>query len=177
MLSDPDLQQKIEHIQILLLDVDGVLTDGRIIYHDTGDETKVFHVRDGLGIRLLAMAGIRVGIATGRASSALQHRCRNLGITLIFDGLKDKVPVLEQIFRETGISAENIAFVGDDLPDLGIMKRVGMAIAVADAHDMIIQQADWVASCKGGQGAVREVCELILKKKGLWNRAVQHFSG
>jgi 3-deoxy-D-manno-octulosonate 8-phosphate phosphatase (KDO 8-P phosphatase) len=175
MISDLDLQQKLDRIQLLLLDVDGVLTDGRIIYHDNGDETKVFHVRDGMGIRLLLLSGIQVGIATGRTSPALSHRCRNLGITLIFDGLKEKIPVLERIFQKTGVSAEQIAFVGDDLMDLAIMKRVGMAFAVSDAHEMIIQHADWVTSCNGGQGAVREVCELILKKKGLWNRIIQRF--
>jgi 3-deoxy-D-manno-octulosonate 8-phosphate phosphatase (KDO 8-P phosphatase) len=175
MISASELTQKIQAVRMLLLDVDGVLTDGRIIYHHSGEEAKVFHVRDGLGIRLLFSAGLEVGIATGRSSPALVHRCRNLGIKRIYDGLEDKIPVLERIAREAGVPPGGIAFVGDDLPDLGVMNRVGLALAVADAHEMVLRRADWITNKPGGLGAVREVCELILKEKGLWNTVTRRF--
>ena len=110
-------------VALILMDVDGVLTTGRVIYNDAGQETKVFHVRDGLGIRMLMEAGLKVGIVTGRRSMALVHRCRNLGIDLLKDGIRDKAAALEDILKETGVSAAATAFVGDDLPDLPIMRR------------------------------------------------------
>jgi 3-deoxy-D-manno-octulosonate 8-phosphate phosphatase (KDO 8-P phosphatase) len=128
-----------------------------------------------MGIRLFLSAGLEVGIATGRSSSALHHRCRNLGITRIYDGLGNKIPVLERISREAAVSPREIAFVGDDLPDVGLMNRVGLACAVADAHEMVLQRADWIATKPGGHGAVREVCEFILKTKGLWATVTRRF--
>ena len=116
----------LKQISLILLDVDGVLTTGQVIYNDAGQETKVFHVRDGLGIRMLMEAGIQVGIVTGRRSMALVHRCRNLGIHLLKDGIRDKAAALEEILKETGVAAADTAFVGDDLPDLPIMRRVGV---------------------------------------------------
>lgn len=166
---------KLRQVELMLLDVDGVLTDGTIIYSDDGIETKVFHVRDGLGIRLLMNAGVQVGIVTGRAGRALKHRCENLGIHLVFDGVRDKAAVLPSISRETGIAPENTAFVGDDFPDIPLLKRVGVAIAVNDAHELVRGQADMVTEEKGGKGAVREICEAILKAKGLWDAACNNF--
>jgi len=145
---------KLKRIKLLLLDVDGVLTDGSIIYNDNGVETKIFNVKDGLGIRLLMEAGIQVGIVTGRTSKALYHRCTNLGISLLFDGVHEKTSVLELISEQTGLQAEEIAFVGDDLPDLPLLKRVGFSIAVADAYETIIENVDMTTSAKGGAGAV-----------------------
>jgi len=167
--------EKLRKVALLLLDVDGVLTDGTIIYNDDGVETKVFHVRDGLGIRLLMDAGVQVGIVTGRAGRALRHRCDNLGIRLLFDGVRDKAAVLPSISRETGIAPENMAFVGDDFPDIPLLKRVGVAIAVNDAHELVRRQVNLVTAEKGGKGAVREVCEAILKAKGLWDAACDNF--
>jgi 3-deoxy-D-manno-octulosonate 8-phosphate phosphatase (KDO 8-P phosphatase) len=155
-------------IALILLDVDGVLTTGQVIYNDAGQETKVFHVRDGLGIRMLMEAGIQVGIVTGRRSMALVHRCRNLGLTLLKDGIRDKAVALEGILEETGIAAAATAFVGDDLPDLPIMRRVGVPIAVGDAHALVKQAAVITTRAKGGQGAVREISERILKARGDW---------
>ena len=166
---------KLKRIKLLLLDVDGVLTDGCIIYNDNGAETKIFNVKDGLGIRLLMEAGIQVGIVTGRTSKALYHRCNNLGISLIFDGVPEKTSVLELISEQTGLLAEEIAFVGDDLPDLPLLRRVGLSIAVADAHETVIENVDMVTSKKGGDGAVREVCEAILKAQGFWNNILDNF--
>lgn len=159
-------------IELLLLDVDGVLTAGQVIYNDAGEETKVFSVRDGLGLRLLKEAGIPVGIVTGRRSMALVHRCNNLGIELLKDGIRDKAAALKAILEETGVPAERTAFVGDDLPDLPIMRRVGVPIAVHNAHDLVKQTAVWTTDAPGGHGAVREICENILKAQGLWDELV-----
>jgi len=166
---------KLKRIKLLLLDVDGVLTDGSIIYNDNGTETKVFNVNDGLGIRLLMEAGLKVGIVTGRTSKALYHRCTNLGISLIFDGVHEKVSVLEIISKQTGLLTEEIAFVGDDLVDLPLLRRVGLSIAVANAHETVIENVDMVTSKKGGDGAVREICEAILKAQGLWNNIIKRY--
>ncbi len=165
--------EKLKRIKLLLVDVDGVLTDGTIIYDDKGVETKMFNVKDGLGIKMLTKAGIKVGIVTGRASKALYHRCDDLGISLIFDRARDKASILNVITKQTGISAEHIAFVGDDLVDLPLMRKVGLSVAVADAHEMLLQDADMVTAAKGGAGAVREVCEAILKGRGVWEKTLE----
>ena len=165
--------EKLKKIRLLLLDVDGVLTAGEIIYNDTGDQLKVFNVKDGLGIRMLKAAGIQIGIITGRTGGALQHRCANLGIDLVFDGIRDKVKALETIATQTQIEPEQMAFVGDDLPDLAVMKNVGLAIAVADAVELVRQSAHITTTRPGGQGAVREVCETILQAQGHWQSVLE----
>ena len=170
-----DSANKLKDLKILLLDVDGVLTRGEIIYNDSGQETKVFSVKDGLGIRLLIEAGINVAIVTGRRSQALIHRCRNLGIEQIYDGVHEKSAIINRIIDQTEAIISEIGFVGDDLPDLALMKKVGVSIAVADAHEIIIDYADVITSAKGGEGAVREVSELILKSKGLWDGILKRF--
>jgi 3-deoxy-D-manno-octulosonate 8-phosphate phosphatase (KDO 8-P phosphatase) len=161
--------ERLKQVQMLLLDVDGVLTAGEIIYGDSGEQFKVFNVKDGLGIRMLKAADIRVGIVTGRGGSALRHRCANLGIDLVFEGVRDKAQSLAQAAEQTGIAAEATAFIGDDLLDLSIMKRVGLAVAVADAHAMVRAIAHLTTQAPGGRGAVREVCEAILKAQGRWD--------
>ena len=163
------------NIRLLLLDVDGVLTDGSITYSDSGEQIKSFNTQDGLGLKLLMNSDIRVGIVTGRSSKALLHRCDNLGINLIFDDVKDKSAVLDTILSQTKISAEEIAFVGDDLIDIPIMKRVGIAICVPDAPYEVKQCAHIVTNRKGGHGAVREICESILKTQGLWEKIIKQF--
>lgn len=175
MKIDTDLIDKIKQIRLLLLDVDGVLTDGTIIYHDNGSETKIFSVKDGLGIRLLMDSGIQTGIVTGRASQSLLCRCKNLGIDLIFDGIKDKSSVFDLIMEKTGLFSEQMAFMGDDLPDLPIMKLSGISVAVADAHETVKQYADIVTINKGGHGAVREFCETILKTQGVWEKIMEKY--
>ena len=167
--------EKLKHIQLLLLDVDGVLTDGSIIYNDDGSETKIFNARDGFGLKLVMAAGIEVGLVTGRRSKALRHRCDNLGIGYLFEGVGEKAQMLEKIAAQTGIGPEHAAFVGDDLPDLPIMKRAGLSIAVADAHEIVRQHADWTTRDPGGHGAVREVCEALLTAKGLWDEIVARY--
>lgn len=167
------LENRLKKIALLLLDVDGVLTTGEVIYDDDGRETKVFNVRDGLGIRMLMEAGLTVGIITGRRSRALVHRCNNLGIDLLKDGVRDKAAALAEVLDHTGIAADATAFVGDDLPDLPILRRVGVPIAVADAHAKIRRMAVWTTGCNGGCGAVREVCERILMAQGKWDGLVE----
>jgi 3-deoxy-D-manno-octulosonate 8-phosphate phosphatase (KDO 8-P phosphatase) len=164
---------KLKKIRMVLLDVDGVLTAGEIIYGDSGEQHKIFDVKDGVGIRMLKAAGIRVGIVTGRAGEALLHRCRNLGIDLVFDGVRDKAKVLAQIVEQTGIDPEATAFVGDDLPDLSIMQKVGLAVAVADAHKMVRRAAHITTWAAGDRGAVREVCDAVIKAQGRWDELVQ----
>ncbi len=164
------LSDRLAAIRVLALDVDGVLTDGSIIYSDSGEEIKAFNVKDGLGMRLVLEAGIPVCLITGRRSKALRHRCDNLGIRYVYDGVSDKRAALERACRETGHPPEAIAFVGDDLPDLALKGVVGLFIAVADAAEALRDEADWVTSAKGGRGAVRETCEALLKAKGLWRK-------
>ena len=167
------IDSRLKKIALLLLDVDGVLTTGQVIYDDTGKETKVFSVRDGLGLRLLMEAGLMVGIVTGRRSKALAHRCKNLGISILKDGVRDKGAALEKILEETRVTAAETAFVGDDLPDLPIMRRVGVPIAVGDAHEQVKHAALWTTRANGGCGAVREVCERILMARGAWESTIE----
>jgi 3-deoxy-D-manno-octulosonate 8-phosphate phosphatase (KDO 8-P phosphatase) len=172
-LNQEQLTEALKRIRLLLLDVDGVLTDGSIVYNDRGEEIKAFDVKDGLGLRLLMEAGIEVGIVTGRSSRALFHRCRNLGISRVHDGVRDKVAALESILVETNLTEAQVAFVADDLPDLPMFSRVGLAVAVGDASRAVREKAAWVTTAPGGKGAVREVCEHILKAQGLWEPLVR----
>ena len=162
-------EDRLKQIKMVLLDVDGVLTTGDIIYNDKGEQTKIFNVKDGVGIRLLKEAGIKVGIITGRKGQALHHRCVNLGIDMVFDGIRHKDQVLETVSARTGIAEEAMAYVGDDLPDLPAMKRVGLSVAVADAHEILRQRAHMTTRARGGKGAVREISEAILKAQGVWD--------
>lgn len=170
------MKSALKHINLLLLDVDGVLTDGKITYTDKGDEIKNFNSQDGFGLRMLMDHQVRVGIITGRASMALLHRCKNLGIDLILDGQKNKASALQSILDQTRIPAHETAFIGDDLLDLPAMTRVGFAIAVNNAVEEVKAAADMVTLKNGGQGAVREACEAILKAKGLWKQIIDSYT-
>ena len=163
-----DVYQRAQNIRLLILDVDGVLTDGRLYFDAKGEALKVFHVRDGHGIKLAQRAGIEVALLTGRRSDAAYHRARELGINRFHEGLRDKVAVLEEIMAAMGIEAFQAAMVGDDLVDLPIMSRAGLAVAVADAVPEVLAAAHWVTSLPGGHGAVRQVCDLLLKAQGKW---------
>ncbi|MCD4676115.1 MAG: HAD hydrolase family protein [Desulfobacula sp.] len=169
------MKSKLANIQLLLLDVDGVLTDGSITYSDSGEQIKSFNSKDGLGLRLLMDSGIGVGIITGRKSKALEYRCKNLGIKLLFDNIRDKSKALDNITSQTGIVPEKIAFAGDDLIDLPVMKRVGISFCVSDACQDVKNHSDIITSRKGGQGAVREICERILKAQGLWDTILNKY--
>jgi 3-deoxy-D-manno-octulosonate 8-phosphate phosphatase (KDO 8-P phosphatase) len=153
-------------IRLLLLDVDGVLTDGSIIYLPGGVETKAFNTKDGLGIRLLQEAGIEVGIITARSSEVVQRRADNLGITRLYQGAGAKREVYENIIDELELNHEQVAYIGDDWLDLPVMTRVGLAATVADAMPEVVETAHYVASRPGGYGAVREVCDLIIEAQG-----------
>lgn len=159
----------LETVKLLLMDVDGVLTDGSIVYTGDGPQTMRFNVKDGLGIRMVQDAGVVVGTITGRKSEALSRRMRELGVAMCFDGVSDKGALLEQILIDTGFTAPAVAFIADDLPDLSIMKRVGVPIAVADAEPDVKQSALIVTARRGGNGAVREVCDAILQAKNRWS--------
>ena len=174
-IAHPEIRKRILPLSLLLLDVDGVLTDGSIVYTDSGEELKFFNVRDGLGLRMLMDAGIAVGIVTGRSSGALLKRCENLGIDLVYHGVKDKRAVLENLLRDKGLKPEAVAFAGDDLPDIQIMKAVGFPVAVANADPLVKATALYVTPSAGGHGAIRDICELILKTKGLWPQTLERF--
>lgn len=172
---DARLKEKIQSLRLLLLDVDGVMTDGRLLYHADGTESKSFHVRDGLGLRLLMESGIRAGIVTGRVSAALRKRCADLRIDLIYEGVLNKAEVLADVQKNTGVAADRIGFVGDDIIDLPLIRLVGFSAAPADAHPLVLETVDFVTRTKGGCGVVREVVENILRAQGKWQWALDWF--
>jgi 3-deoxy-D-manno-octulosonate 8-phosphate phosphatase (KDO 8-P phosphatase) len=169
-------EEKLKKIKLLLLDVDGVLTDGKIIYTDHGEEIKFFDVKDGHGLKLLMRAGIEVAFVTGRESKVVEHRAKDLGITLVYQKVWDKREILSKILQEKGISEDAIAFVGDDLVDLPLLQKVGFSATVADGVEEVKQRVDYISPRKGGKRAVREICELILKAQGKWDEVTKrHF--
>jgi 3-deoxy-D-manno-octulosonate 8-phosphate phosphatase (KDO 8-P phosphatase) len=161
---------------MLLLDVDGVLTDGSIIYTDAGSEIKAFHVRDGSGLKLWVAAGKKSGIITGRSSPLVARRAAELDMNVVVQGSKNKSEALEAILAEQNLRAEEVCFVGDDLPDVPVLRRCGLAVAVADACAEVRELAQYVTHCPGGHGAVREVIELILRVQGRWQAIVSEYS-
>ncbi len=165
----------LEDIRLLLLDVDGVLTDGGIIYDANGVETKVFNVRDGHGIKMLQRHGIEVGIITGRTSAVVDIRARELGIELVYQGALKKLESYQDVKLKTGFDDSQIAYVGDDVIDVPVMRRVIFAAAPADALNEARSAAHYVTSLAGGRGAVREVCDLILKGRGLWAEVAERY--
>ncbi len=165
-----EIQSRAEKIKILVLDVDGVLTNGRIVINDRGEEIKSFHVRDGQGLRQLMGAGVDVVLITGRSSGALAHRGEDLGIGEIHQGVLDKGALLRKLIDEKNCSIDQVCCVGDDLPDIPMFRHAGLRVAVSDAAPEVKQAANWVTRLKGGEGAVREICELILKSQGKWPR-------
>lgn len=165
-----DAEAKAAGVRLFLVDVDGVLTDGGILFDGNGVETKRFHVRDGHGIKMMQRAGIEVGIITGRTSEAVRFRAEELGISLVRQGIFDKVATWREILGEKGISPEETAYVGDDIVDVSLLRQVGFAATVADAEEYVLSEADFVSSRPGGHGAVREIIEFVLKSSGAWSR-------
>ena len=153
-------------IKLLLLDVDGVLTDGRLYYGNSGEEMKAFNIQDGLGIKLLHRGDIQVGIITGRVSALLQRRADELSINPVVQGREDKLTALNELLQTLDVQMDEIAFMGDDLPDLAVIRRVGLGITPANGSSTLAQQAHWQTSKQGGQGAVREASEMILEAHG-----------
>ncbi len=162
-------------IKLLLLDVDGVMTDGRITYDNDGGETKSFDVKDGHGLKLVQRVGIRVGIITGRQSSIVARRAAELGIELVYQGVKDKSLPFREILEKLALLPEEVAYVGDDVVDLPIMRQVGFAVTVADAVDDVKPYAHMITKRCGGRGAVREVCDFLLKESGRWSAVTSHY--
>jgi 3-deoxy-D-manno-octulosonate 8-phosphate phosphatase (KDO 8-P phosphatase) len=162
------LQEKIKPVRVLILDVDGVLTDGNIIIDDAGRETKHFNVRDGHGLRMLMRYGVEVVFLTGRTSQVVSHRALDLGINEVYQGVFNKLAVFEEILRKKNIVSAATAFVGDDVVDVPVLRRVGFSATVADASADLKNAVDYVTEQKGGRGAVREICEIILKAQGKW---------
>jgi 3-deoxy-D-manno-octulosonate 8-phosphate phosphatase (KDO 8-P phosphatase) len=171
-----DIDTRAKRIKLLLMDCDGVLTDGQLELLENGDEQKTFHARDGQGISLFHRAGLKTGILSGRASGAVERRARELGMTYVRQNEKDKIKAFEEMLAQANVSADECAFIGDDLPDVPVMRRVGFAVTVADAVDETKQAAHYVTKVKGGRGAVREVTDLILKAQGRWEELMKRFS-
>jgi 3-deoxy-D-manno-octulosonate 8-phosphate phosphatase (KDO 8-P phosphatase) len=161
-----DILHRAAQIKLLIFDVDGVLTDGRLILGDDGQEYKAFHSRDGHGMKLLQQSGVEIAVITGRRSQVVAHRMANLGIQHVYQGQEHKLTAFEHILRELGIQAQETAYVGDDVIDLPVLLRVGFAVAVADAHPLVRQHAHWQTPHGGGRGAARDVCELIMEAQG-----------
>lgn len=155
-----------QSIRLLLLDVDGVLTDGKLYFDNSGNEMKAFNTQDGHGIKLLQKTGVKVGIITGRSSALVERRAKDLGISILIQGREDKFTALQEILATHPIALEQIAFMGDDHPDLTCMVNVGLAMTTANAHPDVIAQAHWQSSRNGGDGAVREACDYLMKSQG-----------
>lgn len=176
MPDTSDLESRLARVQLLLLDVDGVLTDGGVTWDNQGIESKTFHIRDGLGLRAWQRAGGRTGIVTGRSSHVVQLRAAELGIGIVRQGVEDKLAAAEGVIAECGLSWDQTAFVGDDLPDLPVVMRCGVGVAVADACPELIAAAAIVTRLPGGRGAVRELVERMLRARGGWEAVVARYA-
>ena len=163
-----NVEDNLQKIRLILLDVDGVLTDGKVGLLSSGEEVKFFSVYDGLAIRLAQRAGLEVGFISGRRSKEVDVRAAELGIKLVFQGSKNKVDNFEQILKERELIADQVAYVGDDLPDIALLERVGFSAAPSNAIESVRQLVHYVTHAKGGEGAVREVVEILLKTSGRW---------
>lgn len=168
----PDLCRRVE---LILSDVDGVLTDGGIWYDNQGVELKAFHIRDGLGIKLWQRAGFSFGLLTARTSHIVKVRAQELGIHLVRQGFENKLPAAQDILRELRLDADQACYIGDDLTDLPVIRHVGLGVAVADAVAEVRSAAGYITKSPGGRGAVRELIELVLKSKGRWEDVVQRY--
>ncbi len=164
------VRRKAKKIKLLLLDVDGVLTDGRIILDDRGVETKHFHVRDGQGISLLLRGGVEVGFMTARSSNVVSRRAKELGVRIVRQGVKNKLQAYNIIRARAGLRDNQIAYIGDDVIDLSVLRQAGLAITVSDGWHGLRSTVDFVTAAAGGSGAVREVAELLLVAQGNWSR-------
>jgi 3-deoxy-D-manno-octulosonate 8-phosphate phosphatase (KDO 8-P phosphatase) len=162
-------------IELVLFDVDGVLTDGSLFISDDGQEYKGFYSRDGHGLKMLQHSGVEVGIITGRNSKAVQHRAAELGIKHLFQGRQEKLATYLSLVEELNLNPRTIAFVGDDVVDLPIMFQVGLAVAVQDAHHLVKKHAHWITPSAGGHGAARELCEMIMVAQGTYLTEINRF--
>lgn len=161
-----DILEKAANIKLVIFDVDGVLTDSSLFIGDDGQEYKAFNSKDGHGMRMLQDGGVEIAIITGRVSNVVEHRMRDLGIKRVYQGKREKLPAYEELLKEVQLSHEEVAYVGDDVVDLPVMCKVGLAICVQDAHPLVKRHAHWITERAGGKGAGRDVCELILEARG-----------
>jgi 3-deoxy-D-manno-octulosonate 8-phosphate phosphatase (KDO 8-P phosphatase) len=175
MTTDENIFMHARKVKVLMLDVDGVLTDGSIIYDGTDMEFKAFNVKDGHGMKLLMRNGVEIAIITGRISDVVNRRGKELGIKHIYQKAIDKLAAYEDLKEKLKISDEEFGYVGDDLLDIPINKRVGFSVAVSDANEELKSRSLYITKEKGGRGAVREVCEIILKSKGLWQEVLKRY--
>jgi 3-deoxy-D-manno-octulosonate 8-phosphate phosphatase (KDO 8-P phosphatase) len=171
----PEQIEKIKQLKLLILDVDGVLTDGRLFFDQQGNEYKCFHARDGHGLKLLKQTGVEIAVISGRSSATVALRMKNLGIEHVYQGHENKRMAFQEILQNLQLSPNQVAHVGDDLLDLPIMTQVGFAIAVQDANFAVKQYAEWCTQTLGGQGAVREVCDLIMQVQGSFDKVLQGY--
>lgn len=162
-----DIIEKAKNIKLVIFDVDGVMTDGGLFFDNNGGEYKAFNSLDGHGLRMLQECGVKVAVITGRKSELVEHRMGDLGVSLLYQGYRDKTPAFEALLKEVNLEKDEITYVGDDVVDLPIMSQLNFAIAVQNAHPFVKQHAHWITSRSGGYGAVRDVCEFILEAKGL----------
>jgi 3-deoxy-D-manno-octulosonate 8-phosphate phosphatase (KDO 8-P phosphatase) len=169
------LHADVHTVTAVILDIDGVLTDGRIGYGSDDNEIKFFDVKDGHGIKLLLRTGIKVGVFSGRSSAANQRRADELGLAFIYQGEKNKKEAFRRVLNEQGLTAEQVLYIGDDLVDLPVMRQAGIAVAVADAVTDAKAAADWITAAPGGRGAVREVAEWLLKQQGRWDEVTARY--
>ncbi|MES3007776.1 MAG: HAD hydrolase family protein [Pseudomonadota bacterium] len=174
-LEASEVIRRAREVRLLVLDVDGVLTGGELFLTDSGEEMKAFNTLDGQGIKLLQNSGVQVGIISGRKSALLTRRAENLGIRLLIQGREDKLNALSEMCAETGLTPAQVAYAGDDLPDIKPMKAVQLALAVANAHSTVKEIAHAHTDLQGGQGAVREICDFILQAQERYDTAIAHF--
>lgn len=172
---DTELAQRFARIRLLSLDVDGVLTDGRLFFTDAGMELKAFSSQDGHALKMLQDNGVAVAIITGRRSRLVTRRARELGIRLVFQGARDKRTAFSALLARTGLEASAVAHVGDDIPDLPVLRQAGLAIGVANQNPVMAAYVHYITHAAGGAGAVREICELILRCQGHWDSALARY--
>jgi 3-deoxy-D-manno-octulosonate 8-phosphate phosphatase (KDO 8-P phosphatase) len=170
-----DILERAAQIQLLIFDVDGVLTDGSLFLGDDGQEYKAFHSQDGHGIKMLQRHGVRCAVITGRTSKVVEHRMRNLGIELVYQGQENKLEGFADLLQRVQLSPQQVAYVGDDVVDLPVMRKVGLAIAVQDAHPWVLKHAHWQTPRGGGRGAARDVCELLLEAHGVLRQELETY--
>jgi len=170
-----ELLQRAQKVRLLVLDVDGVLSDGKLYFGNQGEELKAFSTLDGQGIKMLQNSGVQVGIITGRSSELVARRAANLGIEILIQGREDKLVALNEIMASTGINLDAIAYMGDDYPDLAVIRRVVLGTTVAGALPVMAEHATWQSSRSGGNGAVRELCDMIMTAQGTFDSALEPY--
>jgi len=175
MLSENEILEKAKLIKLVIFDVDGVLTDGSLFFGDDGQEYKAFNSLDGHGMKMLQQSGVKIAIITGRTSNVVKHRMNNLNVELVYQGQLDKLPAFRRVLDDLQLQPHEVAYVGDDVVDLPVMIRVGLAISVSQAHPLAQKHAHWVTPRGGGRGAARDVCELIMQAQGTLEARMQGY--